>query len=100
MSNANYTLICLLARNAPAATVYAVETTARTLDRLARRHLELCEMACNEPDTDGAIAQSLAAVERRIVNAAKALDCTARFETDPRGITVWIVGTNGELSFA
>ena len=91
----NYALVCLLARTSPTASAYAVETTARSISRLARRHLELCDMATSIPDDDGAIGTSLAAIERRIGNAANALNCTVRFETDPRGITVWVTGSEG-----
>lgn len=90
----NVALICLFARTAPTATAHIIERTARSVARLARRHLEMCEVLTNEPDPDGDHAEHLAHIERKIVEAVRWLGCTARFDTDPRGITVWIVGAD------
>lgn len=89
----NYALVCMLARTNPTATAYAIGLTTRRIAVQARRHAKLCEQACNEASLD--IEASLESVEQTIETHAKALDCTVKFNRDPRGITVWIVGNDG-----
>lgn len=90
--NANYALVCLLARNAMDKNPTAIERSCRLLARLARSHLLVCERACNEA---GDFDTEREEIEASIRNVASLYGCVARFETDPRGITVFIVGSNG-----
>ncbi len=90
----NYALVCLIARNALDINPSTIERACRRIGMLAKKHAILCDGACNEAgDFDAAIEET----EATISALALVYGCVARFERDPRGITVFIVGSDGNV---